>query len=100
MSFDSDRAEEVQITGPTREYIILKIVGQDQNEIHFRVQQTTQMVKLKKAYSERVGWPVTSLRFLFEGERILDDDTPKALKMEQGDFINVYLPMPRCFYMK
>ena len=44
------------------EYIKLKVVGQDSNEIHFRVKQTTQMGKHKKSYSERVGVPVTSLR--------------------------------------
>ena len=65
------------------EYIKLKVVGQDSNEIHFRVKQTTQMGKLKKSYSERVGVPVTSLRFLFDGRRINDDETPKALEMEQ-----------------
>ena len=37
------------------EYIKLKVVGQDSNEIHFRVKQTTQMGKLKKSYSERVS---------------------------------------------
>ncbi|XP_076349174.1 small ubiquitin-related modifier 1-like isoform X1 [Tachypleus tridentatus] len=46
------------------EYIKLKVVGQDSNEIHFRVKMTTQMGKLKKSYSERVGVPVSSLRFL------------------------------------
>ena len=46
------------------EYIKLKVVGQDSNEIHFRVKQTTQMGKLKKSYSERVGVPVTSLRWV------------------------------------
>ena len=49
------------------EYIKLKVVGQDSNEIHFRVKQTTQMGKLKKSYSERVGVPVTSLRYYQEG---------------------------------
>ena len=68
----------------------LKVVGQDSNEIHFRVKQTTQMGKLKKSYSERVGVPVTSLRFLFDGRRINDDETPKALEMEQDDVIEVY----------
>ena len=72
------------------EYIKLKVVGQDSNEIHFRVKQTTQMGKLKKSYSERVGVPVTSLRFLFDGRRINDDETPKALEMEQDDVIEVY----------
>ena len=69
------------------------ITGQDSNEIHFRVKQTTQMGKLKKSYSERVGVPVTSLRFLFDGRRINDDETPKALEMEQDDVIEVYQVM-------
>merc|ERR1712137_1292752 len=72
------------------EYIKLKVVGQDSNEIHFRVKQTTLMGKLKKSYSERVGVPITSLRFLFDGRRINDDETPKALEMEQDDVIEVY----------
>ena len=52
---------------------------QDSNEIHFRVKMTTQMGKLKKSYSERVGVPVASLRFLFDGRRINDEETPKAV---------------------
>ena len=72
------------------EFIKLKVVGQDSNEIHFRVKQKTQMGKLKKSYSERVGVPITSLRFLFDGRRINDDETPKALEMEQDDVIEVY----------
>merc|ERR1712179_164141 len=59
------------------EYIKLKVVGQDSHGIHFRVKQTTQMGKLKKSYSERVGVPVTSLRFLFDGRRINDDELPR-----------------------
>jgi len=72
------------------EYIKLKVVGQDSNEIHFRVKMTTQMGKLKKSYSERVGAPIASLRFLFDGKRINDDETPKSLEMEQDDVIEVY----------
>lgn len=54
---------------------------QDSNEIHFRVKMTTQMGKLKKSYSERVGVPVASLRFLFDGRRINDEETPKAVSI-------------------
>ena len=53
-------------------------------------EMTTQMGKLKKSYSERVGVPISSLRFLFDGRRINDDETPKALEMEQDDVIEVY----------
>lgn len=72
------------------EYIKLKVVGQDSNEIHFRVKFTTQMGKLKKSYAERIGVPVSTLRFLFDGRRINDDETPKILEMEQDDVIEVY----------
>ena len=56
------------MTGDETEYIKLKVVGQDSNEIHFRVKQTTQMGKLKKSYSERVGVPVTSLRSVIQSQ--------------------------------
>merc|ERR1712025_299902 len=79
-----------EAAGGDTEYIKLKVVGQDSNEIHFRVKMTTQMGKLKKSYSERVGVPVSSLRFLFDGRRINDDETPKQLEMEQDDVIEVY----------
>ena len=65
-------------------------LADDRNGSTFRVKQTTQMGKLKKSYSERVGVPITSLRFLFDGRRINDDETPKALEMEQDDVIEVY----------
>ena len=42
------------------------------------------------APGRRQGVPVTSLRFLFDGRRINDDETPKALEMENDDVIEVY----------
>ena len=80
--------------GGETEYIKLKVVGQDSNEIHFRVKMTTQMGKLKKSYSERVGVPVSSLRFLFDGRRINDDETPKQVSLgAQRQFLTIL-----CFY--
>lgn len=74
----------------SEEYIKLKVVGQDNSEVHFKVKLTTNMGKLKKSYSDRQGVPVNSLRFLFDGKRINDDETPKQLEMEDGDTIEVY----------
>jgi len=67
------------------------------------------MGKLKKSYAERTGvavslslldsigpctihppFQVSTLRFLFDGRRINDDDTPKSLEMEEDDVIEVY----------
>ncbi|KAK0403894.1 hypothetical protein QR680_017181 [Steinernema hermaphroditum] len=72
------------------EYIKLKVVGQDANEVHFRVKYGTSMGKLKKSYADRTGVNVASLRFLFDGRRINDEDTPKTLDMEEDDVIEVY----------
>uniref|UniRef100_A0A914DK12 Small ubiquitin-related modifier n=1 Tax=Acrobeloides nanus TaxID=290746 RepID=A0A914DK12_9BILA len=76
--------------GGNAEYIKLKVVGQDSNEVHFRVKYGTSMGKLKKSYAERTGVNVNSLRFLFDGRRINDEDTPKTLEMEEDDVIEVY----------
>uniref|UniRef100_A0A0A9ZF86 Small ubiquitin-related modifier n=1 Tax=Lygus hesperus TaxID=30085 RepID=A0A0A9ZF86_LYGHE len=72
------------------DYIKLKVVGNDANEIHFKVKMTTQMGKLKKSYSQRMDIPVGSLRFLFDGKRISDDESPKQLGMVDDDLIEVY----------
>ncbi|XP_013918768.1 PREDICTED: small ubiquitin-related modifier 1, partial [Thamnophis sirtalis] len=80
---------------PTREeregeYIKLKVIGQDSSEIHFKVKMTTHLKKLKESYCQRQGVPMNSLRFLFEGQRITDNHTPKELGMEEEDVIEVY----------
>jgi len=90
MSDTTNNQESKQDGGDGSEYIKLKVVGQDANEIHFRVKMTTQMGKLKKSYAERLGVPQSSLRFLFDGRRINDDETPKQLEMEADDVIEVY----------
>ena len=81
------------MAGDETEYIRLKVVGEDSNEVHFRVKQTTPMGKIKKSYGERLGVPVSSLRFLFDGRRINDDETAKFLEMEQDDVLEVYQPI-------
>ena len=74
----------------TPEYIKIKVVGQDTNELHFRVKKTTAFSKMKKSYSDRIGVPLSSLRFLFDGRRIDDNDTPQSLDMEEEDVIEVF----------
>ncbi|XP_021561418.1 small ubiquitin-related modifier 1-like isoform X1 [Neomonachus schauinslandi] len=72
------------------EYIKLKVVGEDNSEVHFRVKMTTCMKKLKEFYCQRQGVPVHTLRFLFDGQRIADNHTAKELEMEEDDVIEVY----------
>ncbi|EDV19534.1 uncharacterized protein TRIADDRAFT_33331, partial [Trichoplax adhaerens] len=63
---------------------------QDNSEVHFKIKITTQLKRLKQAYADRMGVSIHSLRFLFNGQRILDTTTPKKLGMEDDDVIEVY----------
>jgi len=78
-----------------KEYLTLKVTrmfpsSRENAEIHFRVKQTTQLGKLKKAYCEKIGAPIQESRFVFEGTRINDDSTPAQFEMKSGDLIEVY----------
>jgi small ubiquitin-related modifier len=42
-------------TSKNDEYIKLRVVGQDNSEVHFKVKMTTSMGKLKKSYADRQG---------------------------------------------
>lgn len=72
------------------DFIRLRVLGQDGNEVHFKVKMSTRMSKLKKSYSDRQGVPSASLRFLFDGRRLGDSETPKQLGMEDNDIIEIY----------
>ena len=48
------------------------------------------MGELKKSISEYVARPLHELRFLCDGQRFNDDDTPESLEMEKEDVIDVF----------
>jgi hypothetical protein len=56
-----------------RVQIILK--DQSGTQVAFGVKSNTRMEKVQNAYAERAARPVASLRFHFDGERVLPDDT-------------------------
>ena len=73
--------------------IVLKVVRHDdesKNEIQIPINVRSQFKNLKESYAQRVGIPVISLRFFFNGRRLSDEDTPRALEMEQGNIIEVF----------
>ena len=71
------------------EHINLKVVMQDGNEIYFKCKETTPLQKLMHAFCNRQGVTMGSVRFLFDGNRINDMQTPSQLEMEDGDIIDV-----------
>ena len=69
--------------------ISLKVVTPDGNEVHFQCKQTMPLQRLMHAYCNRQGVPMGAVRFLFDGNRIHEAQTPRDLDMEDGDVIDV-----------
>jgi small ubiquitin-related modifier len=71
--------------------ITIKIRDQSENFIHFKVKKSTEMKKIFDAYASKLGVNPSNLRFLHDGEKIKDSDTPKMLELENDDQIDVLL---------
>jgi len=60
-------------------------------ETFFKIKKTTKMSKVFSTYAQRKGVQVGSLRFLLDGERIKEGDTPKTLELEENDQVDCML---------
>ncbi|KAI0354482.1 small ubiquitin-like modifier [Pilatotrama ljubarskyi] len=69
--------------------INIKVTTQTGEEVFFKIKRNTKLSKLQGAYASKVGKDVNSIRFLYDGARIGDDDTPASLDMEDNDTIDV-----------
>ncbi|KAI0324290.1 small ubiquitin-like modifier [Cubamyces sp. BRFM 1775] len=69
--------------------INIKVTTQTGEEVFFKIKRSTKLNKLQVAYANKVGKDVNSIRFLYDGARIGDDDTPASLDMEDNDSIDV-----------
>lgn len=65
--------------------------SQDGEEVFFKIKSTTQLKKLMDAYCQRQSLSANNVRFLFDGERLHEGQTPKDLNMENGDEIDVVI---------
>ncbi|XP_015602531.1 small ubiquitin-related modifier 3 isoform X2 [Cephus cinctus] len=83
----SDEKKEAK-TEP--EHINLKVLGQDNAVVQFKIKKHTPLRKLMNAYCDRVGLAIAAVRFRFDGQPINEKDTPTTLEMEEGDTIEVY----------
>lgn len=63
--------------------------------MQFRVKMKTSMAKVKKTYADRMGLDLKSLRFLFDGNRVNDSDTPKTVCTVQSILVGCSIGMGR-----
>ncbi|KUJ13917.1 ubiquitin-like protein [Mollisia scopiformis] len=71
-------------------YLNVKVVDQSRNEVFFKIKMHTPLKKVMDAYCERQSIRREDIRFVLEGERITDNDTPLSKEMEDGDSIEVF----------
>ncbi|KAH8305379.1 hypothetical protein KR018_000096 [Drosophila ironensis] len=76
--------------GGETEHINLKVLGQDNAVVQFKIKKHTPLRKLMNAYCDRAGLSMQVVRFRFDGQPINENDTPTSLEMEEGDTIEVY----------
>ena len=59
------------------------------NEVNFRLKTTTPLAKMMKAYAQQTDRKLGMMRFLYDGIRLQDDDTPQSLEMKDCDYIQM-----------
>ncbi|KZP06790.1 ubiquitin-like protein [Athelia psychrophila] len=69
--------------------INIKVVSSTGEEVFFKIKRNTKLSKLQGAYAGKVGKDVGSIRFLYDGARIGEEETPASLEMEDNDTIDV-----------
>eukprot|EP00188_Purpureofilum_apyrenoidigerum_P000558 Plantae.Rhodophyta-Purpureofilum_apyrenoidigerum.ctg12493.p1 GENE.Plantae.Rhodophyta-Purpureofilum_apyrenoidigerum.ctg12493~~Plantae.Rhodophyta-Purpureofilum_apyrenoidigerum.ctg12493.p1 ORF type:complete len:104 (-),score=29.72 Plantae.Rhodophyta-Purpureofilum_apyrenoidigerum.ctg12493:163-474(-) len=91
---DEDTKESLQDTKQEvkpevdAQQINLKVKDGGGNEVQFRIKRSTQLKKLMDAYCNRMGAEPNTYRFIFDGNRVGEADTPDKLEMEEGDVID------------
>ena len=58
--------------------------------VQFRIKKTTPLRKLMDAYCKKLGLSKQAVRFTFDGNRLREQDTPKASGIDDGDEIDVF----------
>ncbi|KDN38043.1 ubiquitin-like protein [Tilletiaria anomala UBC 951] len=87
----SDAEQNIKPETSEDNQLNIKVKDADGFEVFFKVKKTTKLSKLKKAYAERMGKPVSSVRFMFDGARVNDEDTADTLGLEDQDEIDAMI---------
>jgi len=75
---------------PKGQPINITLKDQNGNRVNFKLKTTTPLTKTVEAYTDQQGVASETLRFFFDGVRIVPGHTPGNLDMEDGDLIEVH----------
>uniref|UniRef100_A0A914R0Z2 Ubiquitin-like domain-containing protein n=1 Tax=Panagrolaimus davidi TaxID=227884 RepID=A0A914R0Z2_9BILA len=90
MSVNKQQSSSASDVNDKQDYIKLKLINENDIEIYLLCKFNTKMIKVMKTFAKETKDNVNSLRFLFRGRYILEDDTPKTLKLKDDDIIDVF----------
>ncbi|CAN8065971.1 unnamed protein product [Agarophyton chilense] len=86
---DSPQPKSFPRTPPTPpDRVTLTVRDKENNEFTFQVKRSTPFRKVFEAFSQKMKEPVKAFRFLYDGKRISESDTPVSLGVENGDSID------------
>mmetsp|Transcript_6554 Transcript_6554/g.15164 ORF Transcript_6554/g.15164 Transcript_6554/m.15164 type:complete len:94 (+) Transcript_6554:40-321(+) len=72
-------------------HINIKVKGQDNNVVFFKIKKTTPLRRLMETYCERLSIQMGNVIFLFDGQRLNPAQTPAELEMEDEDEVDAML---------
>ncbi len=71
--------------------ISIRVIGQDGGEVFFKVRSNVRVGKIFAAYCNRKAVAQSSVRFLFDGQRLDESKTLEELGIENDDVIDALL---------
>jgi hypothetical protein len=74
---------------PPVEHLNIKVTDNN-NEVFFKIKRSTQLKKLMDAFCDRQGKQMSTVRFLFDGQRVRPDDTPDGVSLFPADSSSCY----------
>ena len=78
MADHGDNASPATEAQAQPEHLNIKVTDNN-NEVFFKIKKNTKLEKLMTAFCERQGKALSSVRFLFEGQRVQPTDTPDSV---------------------
>jgi Ubiquitin-2 like Rad60 SUMO-like len=69
-----------EATQAPSEHLNIKVTDGN-NEVFFKIKRSTKLEKLMNAFCERQGKQISTVRFLFDGQRVSPTDSPDTVSL-------------------
>lgn len=88
---EQDQHEHEPDTTTTPALITIVVQDQSGHQVIFKVKPKTKLGKVFNAYCVKLGLNRMTTKFLFDGQRVMDDNTCEQMDIEDNDVIDCVL---------